>query len=56
MSGSDAVTIEAALDDRLTHSHARLAGDRVTARAGWRLISRFRRVIHVIKAQIAPTH
>ena len=31
MSGSDAVTIEAALDDRRTHSHARLAGDRVTA-------------------------
>src|SRR5438093_446498 len=56
MSGSDAVTIEAALDDRLTHSHARLADDRVTARAGWRLISRFRRVIHVIEAQIAPTH
>src|SRR5213593_1248667 len=34
MRGSDAVTIEAALDDRLTHSHARLADDRVTARAG----------------------
>src|SRR6266498_4103478 len=35
MDGANAVTVQAALYDRLTHGHPRLAGQGVTPRAGW---------------------
>src|SRR6266511_1121330 len=53
MDGANAVTVQAALYDRLTHGHPRLAGQGVTPRAGWRFPSGLRDVSHMIEAKIA---
>src|SRR6266508_334884 len=53
MGGSNLVTIQAALHDRLAHRHPRLAGHGVTPRAGWRFPSGLRAVSHMIEAKIA---
>ena len=53
MRGSNAVTIQAALDDGITHRHARLAGQRMAGRTRRRLVLRLRGVVYVIEAKIA---